>query len=68
MSEFIKWLLAVFMVFVPALLYVYHIFTENDMPLWAFISLTILFSIAPVSPSLVAGKNVFAKGFKISSQ
>jgi hypothetical protein len=66
MSEFIKWLLAVFMIMVPAMLYVDHICTEIEMPLWALISLTVLFAIAPLSPALVAGKNVFAKGFKIS--
>lgn len=68
MSEFIKWLLAIFMVFVPGMLYMDHIFTAIEIPIWAFISLTVLFAIGPVSPSLFAGKNVFAKGFKISDQ
>jgi len=39
-----------------------------DIPLWAKFALVVLFILGPVSPALLAGRNVFARDFKIGSE
>ncbi|MAY37867.1 hypothetical protein [Spongiibacter sp.] len=38
-----------------------------EIPLWAEFALVVLFILGPVSPAVLAGRNVFAKDFKLES-
>lgn len=39
-----------------------------EIPLWAEFALVVLFILGPVSPAVLAGRNVFAKDFKLGSE
>jgi hypothetical protein len=58
----------VVVVSVPFILYIGNTFPEFHAPLWAVLLITLLLIIGPVSPSLLKGRNVFHKNFKITDQ
>lgn len=67
-SDFWKWCIFVLVVFVPGMMFIDRIYPDYVFPVWALFTITTLLIVGPVSPSLVSGRNIFQKSFKISDQ
>lgn len=68
-NGFVKWILFTWFFMFPIFSWVNVNFLFSTMPLWAMLSIFLLFTVGPVSPHLISGKgifHIFSKDFNIN--